>query len=314
MWQGSYDYNGQNWKDVASEISRALGGVKFTSMEDMLNMTSKQLLWIKENYTGLWASMDGDFKEHLDNIIKYGDDIKDILDDVDKKLHGLTFDELVDSYYDFVTAGEDANDVLAEDLESKLKEAIVKGMIQNLYQKRIESIINQATELGKNDTYIDSNGNVRTHTRDANGTILDNDVASEYTKEEYALIKQMAEALGAEEKATYEMLKAMYGWTDNGSSSGKSSSSIKNITEETADLMVSYCNGIRLDVSVMRAIQGEYLPLFLGAITSANTSLANIENNTAAIMASSEAIQKSNQELVDQIKALRNKTWRVPVA
>ena len=314
MWQGSYGYNGQNWKDVASEISRALGGVKFTSMEDMLNMTSKQLVWIKENYTGLWASMDGDFKEHLDNIIKYGDDIKDILDDVDKKLHGLTFDELVDSYYDFVTAGEDANDVLAEDLESKLKEAIVKGMIQNLYQKRIESIINQATESGKNDTYIDSNGNVRTHTRDANGTILDNDVASEYTKEEYALIKQMAEALGAEEKATYEMLKAMYGWTDNRSSSGKSSSSIKNITEETADLLVSYSNGIRLDVSVIRAIQGEYLPLFLGAITSANTSLANIENNTAAIMASSDAIQKSNQELVDQIKALRNKTWRVPVA
>lgn len=92
------------------------------------------------------------------------------------------------------------------------------------------------------------------------------------------------------------------------------STSIKNISESTADLLASYLNAVRADVSVIRAIQGEYLPLFLGAITSANTSLANIENNTAAIMASSEAIQKSNQELVDQIKALRNKTWRVPVA
>lgn len=314
MWQGSYDYNGQNWRDVASDISRALGGVKFSSMEDMLNMTSEQLLWIKENYTGLWANMDSDFKEHLDNIIKYGDDINDILDEVNEKLHGLTFDGLVDSYYDFVTASEDANDVLADDLESKLKEAIVKGMIQNLYQKRIEDLINQSTSAGKNDSYIDSNGNVRTHTRDRNGNILDKDVASEYTKEEYILIKQMAEALGAEEKATYEMLKAMYGWTDNGNSRSSSSSSVKNITEETADLVVSYCNGIRLDVSVVRSMQGQYFPLFLQAVTSGNNRLANIENHTAAIMASNDAIQRSNQELLDQIKALRNKAWKIPVA
>ena len=61
MWKGSYDYNGINWKDVAGDISKALGGVDFSNMWSMLNMSAEQLEWIKTNYTGLWANMDGDF-------------------------------------------------------------------------------------------------------------------------------------------------------------------------------------------------------------------------------------------------------------
>ncbi len=314
MWEGSYDYNGQNWRDVAGTISRQLKGVKFENMEDMLNMTSEQLIWIKENYSELWAHMDGEFKNHLDNIIKYGEDINDVLDDIAEKLHGLTFDELVNSYYDFVTAGEDANDVLAEDLETKLKEAIVKGMIENLYQDRINQLIKKANDMGQNSAYVDSNGNVKQHRYDSNGNLLDKDVASEFTKEEYELLKQMAESLGKEEKATYEMLKALYGWEDDNDSSNSSSSSIKNISESTADLLCSYVNGIRGHVALDNKMIAEYFPLYLKAITSSNDALRNIAEQAKATADNTEAIKRSNQSILDQIMSLRNKNWKVPVA
>jgi hypothetical protein len=58
MWKGSYDYNGTNWKDVAGDISKSLGGVDFSSMWSMLDMSAEQLEWIKTNYSGLWSKMD----------------------------------------------------------------------------------------------------------------------------------------------------------------------------------------------------------------------------------------------------------------
>ena len=71
MWKGSYKYEGQNWKDVAGDISKALGGIEFSSMWSMLYMSADQLEWIKTNYSGLWSQMDTDFRGYLDDIIQY---------------------------------------------------------------------------------------------------------------------------------------------------------------------------------------------------------------------------------------------------
>lgn len=311
MWKGSYDYNGINWQDVAPEISKKLG-VRFEDMEHMLDMTSDQLLWIKENYAGLWANMDGEFQEHLANIIKYNDEVDDLLDDIAAKLHNLTMDGLIDSYYTFVTTAEDANDVLAEDLEGKLKEAIVKGMIENLYADRINEMIKKATDMGQNDQYIDSNGNVRTHRRDREGNSLDKDVASEYTGDEYALLMQIADSIGDEAKATEEMLKAIYGWSDaSGSSVGNS---VKAIQEQTADLLASYVNAIRADVSVDRTAIAQYFPQYLEAMTRNLNYIRQIEANTAAIMRSNETIATKITSLEDMMSGLKNKAWKLPVA
>lgn len=100
---------------------------------------------------------------------------------------------------------------------------------------------------------------------------------------------------------------------DNGKSSSYSST-IKGITEQTADLIASYLNATRADVSVNRAMIAQYFQMYYQALTSGNESLRGIESNTAAIMRSNEEIQRSNQAILDRIDGLRNKTWRVPMA
>lgn len=281
-------------------------------------MSAEQLQWIMEHYPELWAKMNTEFRGHLEDIIKYGDQVKDTLDSIDEKLNGLSFTTLIDSYYNFVTASEDANDVLANDLESKLKEAIVKGMIENLYQDRINALLEKAKDLGKNDTYIDSNGNVRKHTYDANGNVLDKDVASEYTGDEYSVLTEIAKGIGEDSDNTYKILKELYGWSDNESSSSSMSNTIKGITEQTADLLASYVNAIRADVSVIRQLDSkavmDYWPEHIRMMTSGTESLRNIENHTAAIMRSNDAIMQSNQDIRELFAGLKSKAWRMPIA
>lgn len=65
------------------------------------------------------------------------------------------------------------------------------------------------------------------------------------------------------------------------------SSNIKSITEETADIIASYINAIRADVSVNRAILSqfvyEYWQSYIDQVTSIHTTLRNIDTNVSAI-------------------------------
>ena len=114
----------------------------------------------------------------------------------------------------------------------------------------------------------------------------------------------------------WEELMRSYGLTlaDEGNGSSSSSNSIKSITEQTADLIASYINAIRADESVIRALATQYFPMYYAAIMSGNASLKNIENHTSAIMRSNDAIERSNQAILDRIDGLRNKAWKVPIA
>lgn len=86
----------------------------------------------------------------------------------------------------------------------------------------------------------------------------------------------------------------------NGSNGSNSSvgNSIKGITENTADMLASYLNSVRADVSVIRITQFNYFEDMKRLTTSGNASLRNIENHTDAIMRSNEAIQQSNSEIL----------------
>jgi hypothetical protein len=102
------------------------------------------------------------------------------------------------------------------------------------------------------------------------------------------------------------------------SSSSSASNTIKGITEQTADLISSYLNSIRADVSVIREMEGkavlDYWPSQIRLMTSSADSLANIQQHTAAIMRSNDAIERSNQAILDRIDGLKNKAWKMPIA
>lgn len=290
MWKGSYKYNGQNWRDVAGEISSKYG-VQFNGMEDMLNMNADTLSKIKKDYTGLWANMDSDFRDYLEKLIQYGEKADDMIEALTEKLTGNKFSDLVSSWGDAMSTMANSSDNLVDHLEDNLKKTILNSMIENTYGDKIKALLKKTQGYAENgDKIKDSNGNV----------------ISEYTGAEYADVKNSTDELSKQIEATRDYLKKTYGWSDNSSSS--SMNSVKSITEETGDLIASYLNAIRLDCSVMRAEQAKYYPEMSEIAKSQLSQLNAIARNTLRNADAAERIESIFTEYNDNFNRVLNGT------
>lgn len=293
MWKGSYNYNGQNWRDVAGEISSKYG-VRFNGMEDMLNMNADTLSEIKKNYTGLWANMDSDFRDYLEKLIQYGEKADDIIEAITEKLTGNKFSDLVSSWGDAMSTMANGYEDLLDGFEGKLKNTILNSMIENLYKDKINALLEKTKKYG------DPNGGTE-NIKDSNGNVI-----SEYTGAEYADVKNSTEDLSKQIEATRDFLKKTYGWSDNSSSSSRNS--VKGITEEEAGLGLSYLNGIRLDCSVIRAEQAKYYPEMSEIAKSQLTQLNAIAQNTLRNADAAERIESIFVEYNDNFNRVLNGT------
>ena len=290
MWKGSYKYNGQNWRDVAGEISSKYG-VQFNGMEDMLNMDADTLSKIKKDYTGLWASMDSEFRDYLEKLIQYGEKADDMIEALTEKLTGNKFSDLVSSWGDAMATMANTSDNLVDHFEENLKKTILNSMIENKYGDKIKAL------LKKTQGYADNGDKIK----DSNGNVI-----SEYTGAEYADVKNSTDELSKQIEATRDYLKKTYGWSDNSSSSSRNS--VKGITEEEADLGLSYLNAIRLDCSVIRAEQAKYYPEMSEIAKSQLSQLNAIARNTLRNADAAERIDDTVSELNDNFNRVLNGT------
>lgn len=225
MWKGSYKWDGKNWRDVAEEISKALGGVKFDGMEDMLYMTGEQLSWIKENYSGLWAAMNSDFREHLEQLIKYGETEAEIAESLSEKLVGLSFSGFQDDFIDSLSDMDTSFENMCDNFEEYLRKAIISALVSNEYSEEIKKLYDKWTK------YAESNNKIDKWEAD--------DLRDEYEK----LAQDMLDKRN-------EMAKT-FGW-GNGGESNSLGKSVQSLTEDTGNLVASYLNATRADVSIIK--------------------------------------------------------------
>lgn len=302
MWQGSYGYEGQNWKDVAKEAEKGmkaagLGDVTFESMEDMTRMTAEQLEYLMKNYTGLWANMDDDFKEYLEKLIEYSRNADEQIEKLKEKITGWNFKSLSDSWANALSNMKNSATNLFEDFEDGLREAIINAMVSNIYSGEMKSLVDGLADAAQNELYTDVEGNVKRHTYDNEGNILDTDVLSEYTQEEYNNMRAVAENLAEREAASRDLLADLYGWEDKDATSS-ASQVLSGLSESDQGLFMSYVNAIRADASISRSlleritISVETMPTVWQNIADQTTLLRNIEANTSRNADSTGAIER----------------------
>lgn len=270
MWKGSYKFDGKNWQDVAGSISKELG-VSFKSMSDMLNMSADQLQWIKENYSGLWAVMDGDFRGYLEQLITYGDNAKEVISQAKEVLTGVSFDSLQDSFLNtLLDMDSDAKD-FADNFSGYLQKAILKAMLEKTYAKRLEDWYNSFAEANR-DGNIDKSEYNRLQ-NEWNGIV--NDSLSERNK-----------------------LKDLFGWQSGSYSQDSSRGSYESITQDQAGAIDGRLTGL-LEVGLDLKGLGERMESLMSGI-SLKTSSISIQN--ASI---NEELVKQTQILseINQVQA-----------
>lgn len=276
------DWEKRGWKEAAPEISKRYG-VKYDNMTDILDIDYKVLQQIKKDYAELWANLDEDSRTYLDKLIEYGEKSEDMIEALTEKLTGNKYSDLVSAWGDAMATMSNTSDNLVDHFEENLRNVILKSMIENLYGEKIKALIEKTKKYG------DPNGGTEKKLDTATGKVM-----SEYTNTEMNEIGKDLADVTKQIEASRDYLKRYYGWSDNSSSS--LTNSVKGITEDTGDLIASYLNSIRLDVSVIREEQVKCMSESNEIAKSQLTQLNFISANTLRNAEAAERIERVFEE------------------
>ena len=276
------DWEKRGWKEAAPEISKRYG-VKFDNMTDILDIDYKVLQQIKKDYAELWANLDQDTRTYLDKLIEYGEKSEDMIESLTEKLTGNKYSDLVSAWGDAMATMSNTSDNLVDHFEENLRNVILKSMIENLYGEKIKALIEKTKKYG------DPNGGTEKWLDTATGKVM-----SEYTNTEMDEIGKDLADVTKQIEASRDYLKRYYGLSDNSSSS--LTNSVKGITEDTGDLIASYLNSIRLDVSVIREEQVKCMSESNEIAKSQLTQLNFISANTLRNAEAAERIERVFEE------------------
>lgn len=228
------------------------------------------------------ADYDQQIKEMQLQIKTFAQDfLKDVYS-IDMKSWASTLTDTIVSAW---AKGEDAVDAYKEKVKDMVRDVTKNIVSQKIMEKALEKPLEWLTGI------LDEKGK------------LDETDMDDFADKLYEVGKNVVPQL----TGIFDALKEKgLDLRENGSSS--TTNSIKGITEETADLLASYVNSIRLDLSVVREMQGKFLPEMSEIAKSQLTQLNLIAQNTLRNADAAERIDKTVSELNDNFNRVINGT------
>lgn len=228
------------------------------------------------------ADYDQQIKEMQLQIKTFAQDfLKDVYS-IDMKSWASTLTDTIVSAW---AKGEDAVDAYKKKVKDMVRDVTKNIVAQKIMENALKEPLKWLTSV------LDEKGQLDETDMDTFAKIL-NEVGEKVTPQITGLFDAM-------KNNGFDM-------RENGSSS--TTNSIKGITEETADLLASYLNAVRLDVSVIREMQGKFLPEMSEISKSQLTQLNLIARNTLRNADAAERIDKTVSELNDNFNRVINGT------
>ena len=228
------------------------------------------------------ADYDQQIKEMQLQIKTFAQDfLKDVYS-IDMKSWG---NQLTDTVVSAWTKGEDAVEAYKNKVKEMVREVTKNIVSQKIMEKALEKPLEWLTGI------LDEKGK------------LDETDMNDFADKLY----QVGENVVPQLTGIFDALKEKgLDLRENGSSS--MTNSIKGINEEEIDLLASYLNAVRLDVSVIREMQGKFLPEMSEIAKSQLTQLNLIARNTLRNADAAERIEKIFIEYNDNFNRVINGT------
>lgn len=228
------------------------------------------------------ADYDQQIKEMQLQIKTFAQDfLKDVYS-IDMKSWASTLTDTIVSAW---AKGEDAVDAYKKKVKEMVRDVVKNIVTQKIMEKALEKPLEWLTSV------LDKKGQLDETDMDTFAKIL-NEVGEKVTPQITGLFDAM-------KNNGFDM-------REDGSSSA--TNSIKGITEETADILASYLNAVRLDVSVIREMQGKFIPEMSEIAKSQLTQLNLIARNTLRNADAAERIEKIFIEYNDNFNRVINGT------
>lgn len=299
-----------DYKNLQSVIERRLGAVTQSQSKEMIANLQKQQEEVQKQMEAEQDKKDSDaskIEDYKQQYIELGEQIKYFYEDLASEQFGIDLkgwsDQISEALVNAFANGEDAakafDDTVADIMRNVIKEMISLNVIKPAMNKLKDYL------FGDKGIFTDSS---------AGGTNL--------TEQEAAGLMQQLGSLReaiSDSKKIWDYLSAaakkMGTSLEKTSASNTLSKGIQeNITEETANILASYINGIRADVSVKRALLekwgNEILPKYNVIAEQQLTQLRAIANNTLRSAQNTEANVALVQEVRDMLSIVIDRSGR----
>lgn len=299
-----------DYKNLQSVIERKLGAVTQSQSKEMIANLQKQQEEVQKQMEAEQDKKDSDaskIEDYKQQYIELGEQIKYFYEDLASEQFGIDLkgwsDQISEALVNAFANGEDAakafDDTVADIMRNVIKEMISLNVIKPAMDKLRDYL------FGDKGIFTDSS---------AGGTNL--------TEQEAAgLMQQLGSLRGtiSDSKKIWDYLNAAakkmgISLEETNASNTLSKGIQENITEETANILASYINGIRADVSVKRALLekwgNEILPKYNVIAEQQLTQLRAIANNTLRSAQNTEANVALVQEVRDMLSIVIDRSGR----
>lgn len=291
-----------DYKNLQSVVERQLGAVTQSQSKEMIANLQKQREEVVKQAQAEADKKDPDsskIEDYRQQYIELGEQIKHFYEDLASEQFGVDLkgwaDQISEALVNAFANGEDAAKAF-DDTVADIMRNVIKNMIS---LKVIQPAMNNLKDylFGDKGIFTDNS---------AEGTNV--------TEQEAAgLVKKLAELKGSvsDSKKIWDYLnaaakKAGISLEETSTSNTLSKGIQENITEDTANILASYLNSIRADVSIKRALLekwgNEILPKYNVIAEQQLTQLRAIANNTLRSAQNTEA----NVALVQEVRDMLN--------
>lgn len=297
------------YKNLQSVVERQLGSVTQSQSKEMIGNLQAQRREIEKQIEAERDKKKSDaskIEDYKQQIIELDEQLKYFYEDLAGEQFGIDLkgwaDQISEALVGAFANGEDAaiafDNTVADIMRSVIKNMISLGVIQPAMEKLREYL------FGKTGIFTDNS---------AGGTDLTQQEASGLLQEIEKLKGTISDSQKIWDYLNEAAKKAGISLEDTTSSNGLSKG-IEGVTEDIANLLGSYINGIRLDVSVKRAllekIGNDILPKYNVLAEAQLTQLRAIADNTLRSAKNTEANVAVLQEVRDMFNMVINKGER----
>ena len=299
-----------DYKNLQSVIERQLGAVTQSQSKEMIANLQKQQEEVQKQMKAEQDKKDSDaskIEDYKQQYIELGEQIKHFYEDLASEQFGIDLkgwaDQISEALVNAFANGEDAAKAF-DDTVADIMRNVIKNMIS---LKVIQPAMNKLRDylFGDKGIFTDSS---------AGGTNLTEQEAT-------GLMQQLGSLRGtiSDSKKIWDYLNAAakkmgISLEETSASNTLSKGIQENITEETANILASYINGIRADVSVKRALLekwgNEILPKYNVIAEQQLTQLRAIANNTLRSAQNTEANVALVQEVRDMLSIVIDRSGR----
>ena len=272
------------WKRVSDIV-----GTSVANAGQFFQLSSEQMAKLAEEDTSLYSKIkslaDDGYKnaaQYMDEYITYYKQLEELENAYNEKLTNTSFDNIRNDFKNALLDMESDAEDFANNFEKMMQNAIVESLMAKKYNKLIQEWYEMFAKA------MESGGGIN--------------------KQEQADLQNKWNNIVNQALAERDALKEAMDSKGSSSSSGLSKG-IQGVTEDTANLLGSYLNSIRADVSIKRTLQERFFkedfPKMNVIAEAQLRQLSMITENTRRTADSNEAILNEVSELRNEIHSAK---------